>query len=59
MRVQPPPMLTYEPPQIVDFGSIADHTFVKATSGPCGQQLPPKDMQPCRMDKFCEWTCLS
>jgi hypothetical protein len=61
MTVQlPPKPIVYAAPEIIDYGSISDHTFTRSLpAAACGAKDPPKDMQPCRLDKFCEWTCLS
>lgn len=52
-------MERFETPEIFDYGSIADHTFTRSKEGPCGQPDPPKDWRPCKLDKFCEWSCES
>jgi hypothetical protein len=45
--------MTYEKPEIVDYGSIADHTFTR-----CGGVGPKVgDFRTCELDKFGECSC--
>jgi hypothetical protein len=44
--------MVYEKPQVADYGSIADHTFI--TGG-----TPHKDTKICTPDKFGDQSCPS
>ncbi|HEU4451091.1 MAG TPA: hypothetical protein VFR63_14070 [Gaiellaceae bacterium] len=52
-------------PRVVDFGSIAAHTFARAQlSGACVPDPNPNqnkqgDLRICKLDKFCEYSCPS
>jgi len=50
----------FELPQVIDYGSIADHTFGHAdpTCSP-GQADPHKDTTECDLDCFGEYSCPS
>jgi hypothetical protein len=44
--------MQYEAPVVVDFGSIADHTFANVPSG-----RGRKDFRVCATDKFGDFSC--
>lgn len=47
--------MVYETPDIQDFGSIAEHTFLRAVGG-----TPPKDTdQSCTTDNHGDFSCPS
>jgi hypothetical protein len=48
---------TNERPLIVDYGSIAEHTFTRCP--PADPGAPPKDFTVCPEDKFDECSCPS
>lgn len=47
----------YTAPLVVDYGSIADHTFTRCSDATGGGDDPPKDYQICEHDKFGECSC--
>jgi hypothetical protein len=60
--------MTYEPPAVIDFGSISKHTFARSgitgfnpqTGQPCATFSNKQgDTRVCELDKFCEYSCPS
>jgi hypothetical protein len=54
--------MAYEPPAVIDFGSISKHTFQRSgISGPgcvpLGRSNKQGDFRVCELDKFCEYSC--
>ncbi len=49
--------MRYNAPLVVDYGSIAEHTFTRCPGGTGGEGDPPKDYQMCEHDKFGECSC--
>jgi hypothetical protein len=48
--------MAYEKPAIIDYGSIADHTFYRCVGGnPSAEK--PKDLNVCEHDKHGECSC--
>jgi hypothetical protein len=47
--------MRYNAPLVVDFGSIAEHTFTRCD--PNDGYHAPKDWQICEYDKFAECSC--
>ena len=48
--------MAYEKPAIIDYGSIADHTFYRCAGGNPGAEKP-KDPDLCEHDKHGECSC--
>lgn len=54
--------MDYERPDVIDHGSIADHTFTRAGGGTndpsqCqGRATPPKDFRVAKLDCFGEYS---
>lgn len=58
--------ITFESPQVVDYGSISAHTFARAQipvtvciPDPNPNQNKQGDTRVCKLDKFCEYSCPS
>jgi hypothetical protein len=49
--------MSVELPEIVDFGSIASHTFTNTGQVVPGQGPSGKDHNVCDIDKFGEYSC--
>ena len=49
--------MRYNAPLVVDYGSIADHTFTTCPGGTGNSDAPGKDWQVCEHDKFGECSC--
>jgi hypothetical protein len=49
--------MRYEKPTVVDFGSIAEHTFTRCADATGNSDAPPKDLNLCSHDKFGECSC--
>jgi hypothetical protein len=49
--------MRYEIPAVIDFGSIAEHTFTRCDTASGGVGAPPKDWMTCEHDKFGECSC--
>jgi hypothetical protein len=49
----------YEPPTLVEYGSISDCTLGRAggCEGEPSEGCPPKDFNVCQTDKFGEFSC--
>jgi len=47
----------YEAPTVVDFGSIADHTFTRCATAVGLPGSPPKDTMLCKHDNIGECSC--
>ena len=48
--------MRYVTPGIIDYGSIADHTFTNAGGTCTTGTVPPKNVQPRCRDNFCEYS---
>lgn len=48
--------MRYNAPLVVDYGSIAEHTFTRCPGGNSEADMP-KDYQVCEHDKFGECSC--
>jgi hypothetical protein len=48
--------MTYEAPRVIDYGSIAEHTFTRC-EGATGSDTPPKDFMICDHDNHGECSC--
>ena len=46
--------MRYETPRVIDFGSIAEHTFTRCDDSTGGETAPPKDPNIFGHDKFGE-----
>jgi len=58
--------ITYESPQVLDYGSISAHTFARSqiptaacVPDPNPNQNKQGDTRVCKLDKFCEYSCPS
>jgi hypothetical protein len=49
--------MRYEIPAVIDYGSIAAHTFTRCEGHTGGSGDPPKDIITCHHDKFGECSC--
>jgi hypothetical protein len=49
--------MKYEKPVVVDFGSIAEHTFTRCEGATGGAGAPPKDEIICGHDNHGECSC--
>lgn len=49
--------MRYETPKVIDYGSIAEHTFTRCEGATGGSDAPPKDIMVCEHDKFGECSC--
>jgi len=48
--------MRYEAPKVVDYGSIAEHTFTRCPGGDPNADMP-KDFMVCEHDKHGECSC--